>query len=335
MDSLIRAGGLQGYEGLMKKLGQDPTPLLKKHGISRKALSDVDELISLYKATGLLEDSAAVCQTPTFGLQLASEQDNTLLGAVSEIIQTAPTIKHAIRSATQYLFLHSPAMEFAFKPTSDVYSNCVTLSLTMHQSQYATQIQAIDAALGYMWRFSQVLTQKPLPLKGVSLPHTPQASENHYRRFFGAPVHFEQPYAGLHFPQEAMLLSLQPSSPKPSQLAQEHIAITGRNILTTSEQVRRAITRTLGEQRATKNVIAEMLAMHPRTLQRRLSAENDSFEQIQENVYKETALRFLTETNIPLMRLADILGFNNQSAFARSAKRWFGKAPSVVRKEST
>jgi len=334
MDSLIRAGGLQGYEALMQEQGQDPHALLKKHGISPRALNNVDELISLADATEMLEESAALCQCPTFGLQLASRQDASLLGAVATIIQSAPTIQQVIKSAVRYLFLHSPAMEFSIKPDSDLYAGCITPSLTMHQTEFATQRQAVDAALGYMWRFLQLLTDKPVPLKGVSLPHAAQGNENAYRRFFGAPVHFEQAYAGLHIPAETLSFPLRAFDPRLKEFVQQQIsAADDKGQLSIADQVRRAITRTLGESRATKKVIADMLGLHPRTLQRRLASENEMFEQIQEDIYKQAALRFLTETDIPLIRLSEILGFKNQSAFARSAKRWFGKAPSKVRKE--
>lgn len=334
MESLIRAGGLQGFEALVKELGQDPDILLARHGISAASLANVDELISMTAATELLETSAELCQCPTFGLQLAARQDASLLGVVATIIRSAPTIQHIIKRAVNYLFLHSPAMEFSIKTDSDLYSGCVTPSLTMHQTEFATQRQAVDAALGYMWRFLQILTPKPIILKGVSLPHSAQGHENAYRRFFSAPIHFEQPYAGLHFSKEVLSLPLRKFDSSLHEIALQQIsAAADKGQLSVADQVRRAITRTLGEQWASKKVIAEMLGMHPRTLQRRLSAEGVMFEQIQEDIYKQTALRFLSETDIPLMRLSEILGFKNQSAFARSARRWFGKAPSAIRKD--
>lgn len=335
MESLIRAGGLQGFEALIKELGQDPYALLERHGIATASLANVDELISMTDATELLEESALLCQCPTLGLQLAARQDAGLLGAVAMIIRSAPTLQQTIKSAVRYLFLHSPAMEFSMKPESDLYAGCVTPSLTMHQTEFATQRQAVDAALGYMWRFLQLLTDEPVPLKGVSLPHAADGNEHAYRRFFGVPIHFEQAYAGLHFPKEALSLPLKTFDARFHQLALEQIsAAAHKGKLSVADQVRRAIPRNLGEQRATKQIIADMLGMHPRTLQRRLSVENASFEQIQEDIYKQAALRFLTETDIPLTRLSDILGFKNPSAFTRSAKRWFEKSPSVLRKEA-
>lgn len=76
-----------------------------------------------------------------------------------------------------------------------------------------------------------------------------------------------------------------------------------------------------------------MLEIHPRTLQRRLSSEGKKFEEIQDKVYSKTAYQFLTETNLPLIRLTEILGFQNQSTFTRSVKRWLSKSPSNIRKK--
>jgi AraC-like DNA-binding protein len=92
------------------------------------------------------------------------------------------------------------------------------------------------------------------------------------------------------------------------------------------------VRRTLGTPQGDKTGVAGLLAMHPRTLQRHLAAENTTFESIREEARKEAALHYLRETRIPLSQLAGLLGFSEQSVMTRSCRRWFGAPPSALRR---
>ena len=84
--------------------------------------------------------------------------------------------------------------------------------------------------------------------------------------------------------------------------------------------------------RVNKIDVADLLALHPRTLQRHLAAENTTFEALREEARREAALHYLRETRIPLGQLADVLGFSEQSAMTRSCRRWFGMPPTEIRR---
>jgi AraC-like DNA-binding protein len=98
-----------------------------------------------------------------------------------------------------------------------------------------------------------------------------------------------------------------------------------------SARVRRALSSTLSTNRGSKAAIADLLFLHPRTLQRKLADEGAMFEDIRDDVRQQTALHFLRETHIPLAQLSSILGLSNQSVLTRSCLRWFGATPSRIR----
>jgi AraC-like DNA-binding protein len=74
-----------------------------------------------------------------------------------------------------------------------------------------------------------------------------------------------------------------------------------------------------------------MLGMHPRTLQRRLRSEGESVESIKDSVRRDIALRYLTQTSMPLIRVAKALGYSETSALSRSCYRWFALSPRQLR----
>jgi AraC-like DNA-binding protein len=73
------------------------------------------------------------------------------------------------------------------------------------------------------------------------------------------------------------------------------------------------------------------LGLHPRTLHRRLKAEDTSFESIKDEVRRDVALRYLQETDHPLTFIAEKLGYAEQSVLTRSCARWFSTCPSELR----
>ncbi|WP_197744197.1 helix-turn-helix domain-containing protein [Candidatus Nitrosacidococcus tergens] len=98
-----------------------------------------------------------------------------------------------------------------------------------------------------------------------------------------------------------------------------------------AERVRRALLCTLSATGGSKSAVAESLFLHPRTMQRKLSNEKATFEGIRDNVRREIALRYLTQTNIPLTQLTNLLGYSNQSVLTSSCRRWFDMPPTKVR----
>lgn len=82
--------------------------------------------------------------------------------------------------------------------------------------------------------------------------------------------------------------------------------------------VRTIVERLLLEVDCKYSGIAATLGMHPRTLQRRLRAQGESFEASKDGVRRDVALRYLTQSTLPLIRVARLLGHFETSALSRS-----------------
>lgn len=72
--------------------------------------------------------------------------------------------------------------------------------------------------------------------------------------------------------------------------------------------------------------------MHPRTLQRRLAAEGQTFESILDDVRRRTALEVIVETDLPLCHVAALVGLAEQATLTRAVRRWCGLTPSALRR---
>ena len=80
--------------------------------------------------------------------------------------------------------------------------------------------------------------------------------------------------------------------------------------------------------------VARLLKLHPRTLQRILSAEGTSFNNIVDEVRQNQTLKLITTTQLSFSQIATRVGMREQSSLARAVRRWFNTSPSRLRDET-
>ena len=100
-------------------------------------------------------------------------------------------------------------------------------------------------------------------------------------------------------------------------------------------QVRGIVMQYLGSERCTNEAVAAELNLHPRTLHRRLRAEDTSFQKIKDEVRRDAMLYYLQQTRLDFTRISERLGFAEQSVMTRSCNRWFAASPTRVRADTT
>lgn len=330
---MVRASALRGYPALLQSLGADPAPLLRRFHIPAASLGDDEALMSLRACAQLLEASAARTGRGDFGLRLAQVQDIGVLGPLGIVMQNAATVREAWELGARYVFVHSPGLVVQLHDDSRLVAGAVDASVQVRLPKLPAQRQVIDLCLGHVHQNTRLLAGSRYQLRAVALPHRPLVSLAVYKRFFAAPVYTEQPMAALCLSRETLRADLSSANPALRQITEDylerHFRAPGENITT---RVRQALRRSLGTPHGSKEGIAGLLAMHPRTLQRHLAAEHSSFEVLRDEMRKEAALRYLRETQMPLGQLADLLGLSEQSALSRSCRRWFGAPPSLLRR---
>lgn len=330
MGSMVRAGALQGFDHLVRRWGADPDDLRRRHGLDGpEALGNPEAMIPLGHVARLMETAAVECRRPDLGLRLGSVQNPRMLGLLAVVVQGAHSVGGALADVSRYVFVQSPSYRVVVESTTDTRWATVRFDIAVEDDVPFRQL--IDGCMSSMLTLARTLTGLTITPLSVSLPHTPIAAANVYRSVFGAPVAFGQPRAALHLERSLLSTELRTARPEIRRRAIEYIAQRyPASTPTTASRVRNSIGGTLGATRGTKAEIAGLLGLHPRTLQRRLSAEGTSFESIREDVHRSATHR-LTQTALPLGQVAHALGFSEQSAMNRSVRRWFDMTPTELR----
>lgn len=331
MSTLVRAAGMRGTVEALRECGMAIEPLMDRLQIPRAALSDEELRISLPAYGQLLEMASEAIDCPDLGLQVAERQDIGILGPLAIAAQNASTMGEAMQVMSGFLHTHSNGIRVSLHPDSPLPGQ-TSLRLTLITPSWQSRRQLLDLCLADLHHFAAFLAQAPLPLLGVTLPHAPLASPQRYAEFFGHPVEFGRTHAELIVPSSFLDQSLSGAVAALHRLSLEYLALAfeggGKTV---AEQVEEILRRALSSTRGRREVVARLLGLHPRTLQRRLDAEGVSFSAIVDTVRRDQARRWLTESDVPLAHVADIIGLADQAVLCRNCARWFGRSPSAIR----
>ena len=75
--------------------------------------------------------------------------------------------------------------------------------------------------------------------------------------------------------------------------------------------------------------------MSERTLQRRLTEENQSFQSVLDQTREELARHYLRTTKLTAAEISFLIGFEQPSSFFRAFNDWTGQTPEQIRNGET
>jgi AraC-like DNA-binding protein len=330
MGSLIRATNLWGYGDLMRELGADPRPFLKRFEIPPGIEHQEDAFISLDAFIRMLETSAAEVDCPEFGLRLSRWQGLDILGPIAVIARNAQTLLGGLEAIARYFYVHSPALSLTVEPRTVDAIVRFTYEVTERGLPYPLQGYELSMANGA--RIIRLLGGPEARPCAISFMHEQLGSEVEYRDALGCPVRFGQTWCGFELPVRLAGRPIDSADPETRRIATKYLESQYLpSSAALSERVAELARRLLPTGQCSAEVIADQLAVHPRTLQRRLAAEGLRCQDIIERERRDQAARYLAEPRLHLSQIAGLVGYSEQSALNRSCRRWFGKTPRQYR----
>ncbi|WP_433726992.1 AraC family transcriptional regulator [Nocardia sp. CA-129566] len=332
--SVIRSAGLRGFRATVAELGGNAEDFATTVGLPIAALDTDDLLVPDQAVAAALELAAHRLDCPDLGLRISRRQDLDMLGPLALAIRNSPTLADVLECCSRYLFLHARSLHLTLEP--DPYGDRGVIALRYGiQPGLPTPVQGTDLGLAFVHRTCQRLVDERYGLRSVELPYRPVAPIRVYEEFFGAPVRVERPAAVLRMPSRLASLSLSGGDENLHRLAMAFLAEqSGGADAAIAPKVRAAVQQLLGTSPPEITAVARLLTIHPRTLQRRLAAEDSSFATIVDTVRRAEARRYLTTTDMPMSQVASLIGLSEQATFTRCCRRWWGTTPTVVRREA-
>jgi len=173
----------------------------------------------------------------------------------------------------------------------------------------------------------------PLPLCSVHLKRPSPSDRLPYERFFHCEVIFEAENDRFVLPRKVLDRQLPTANAEFVQffddiLVSELTRLSGSDLVM---RCRRFLLENLSSGESSEDRLAEAMAMSRRTLQRKLVERGVSYRILLDRLRHDLAKRHLISRSTSLTEIAFLLGFSEQSAFARAFKRWQGISPSDFR----
>jgi AraC-like DNA-binding protein len=155
-----------------------------------------------------------------------------------------------------------------------------------------------------------------------------------FEQFFGVPVVFGAQADALVCERRILDQPLEGAFPalheQAQVLAEQRLGKEVRRQGVAAE-IEELITRDPGLLALGVEDMADRLNLHPRTLQRRLKDEGDSYLHVQARMRHRLACQWLKQGDVSIDDISLRLGFSDRRAFTAAFKRWEGLTPSAWR----
>lgn len=300
-------------------------------GLPEDALSPMPESLAAADYVRLLDAGAELARHPHFGLHVGERVKLGTYSVYGLILLSCRDLGQAFAQTLRYESLAHDLgrSELGVQDGTAVYQ---WHSHFPHASRHLA-----ESVFAGVRVFGNWLAGAALPPAAVSFTHAAPADAREHHRIFGSDVVFGAACNSARF--DAALLAL----PVPNadvglypvlqqhaeQLLQKKLRVQGEAGIVA--QVRASIASHLAHDRASLALIAQDVNLSPRTLQRKLSDADTSFQQVLDQTRRELAQDYLLRPDLSLTDIAFLLGYQDQSAFNHAFREWAGESPGSFR----
>lgn len=336
LNTLLRVVVEQGYplESALLQIGLDYNPLEQSN------TETVEVAASCYsKLYGLLME---ILQDEAFGLGQEYYAPPGTFRMMCLFVIHCQTLEQALVRAREF---YDYCDQYRDTPRNQAPPALVPLDTEDHvlcvfqaqPSSHSVHEQISHAnVLLMMYRFYSWLIGRELPLEAVHMRAPSPADPAHYETLFGCPVRFGMPASGLVVTRQL----LQHPVAQNEERLREFLRLAPYPLVKSEQPGElKPLSRKIEQQLAsggpealpTASDIASLLNMSTRTLHRKLTAEGTSFQQLKDQFRRELAVHYMQREELSIDAIAAVMGFQDNSAFYRSFKKWTGVSPGQFR----
>jgi AraC-like DNA-binding protein len=344
MSSLVRDSGLRHISmrpsaaGTLSRLacaramsaGIDVAPLMVKAGVTRKQVEDDSVRLAVKGQIKFVELIADALHDDFLGFHLARDGDLRESGLLYYVLNSSDLLGDALRRTERYSTIVNEGMSLRVREGKELSVTFKYVDVERLSDRH--QIEFWVTRLVHGCR--KMTGHRMLP-SYVGLVHRRKGGAAELVRFLGCDVEFGAATDEVAFPGTVKQMPLVCADPYLNKLlikyCEEAHSHQEAGRLTCRVAVENAIVPLLPHGRARADEIARQLGMSLRTLERRLRSEGLTFVTVLDRLRADLARRYLQDADLPISKIAWLLGYAEVSAFDHAFKRWNGKAPGEAR----
>lgn len=306
--------------------GVDPRPLLLGSGVDPDQPPKGDEHIPVERYFEVWRRAIA-CFDETFPLRVAShfrQEDNEIFGFLA---MSCPTIGEAFDRTVMYSRLYTVGATYEMETDRDARIVWTPWPGDLGDVGYRA---AMDYHVANMELAIRQLARNPPQVLEVRLRHAAPRDISKYLDFYGVTPRFESPRYELAYATGLRDLEVTTFNSR----LRDYFDLECKKLIeklgsatSFSAQVRRCLIAAMDGGDSGIEAIAKRLGMSSRSLQRRLSEEQTSYNDLIAEVRTEFAKRYLARGTLTASEVAYLIGFTEPPAFFKAFKRWTGLTP--------
>jgi len=307
-----------------EELGLSPEAVLRCAGLpltlfdQERVLLTTEELFALYRS---VEQAS---HDPAFGLKIGTEDRVERYDPIAIAALYARSLRDALQRMARYKQLTCPeAIHLA-----ESGDECrVRFEWLLTEEDEPSLL--VDICFAWVTEIARRGTANAVRARRIEFKRA-EAERALYEAHFGCAVAFgalqnvlvfeqadlQRPFV-THNADVLALVAPQLEAELAQQLAQ----------FTLRDQVKAMLKKTLAGQRPELRAVARELGVSRRTLQRRLSDERVTFQQLIAEARRELARHYLKHSSLELNETAYLLGYEDPNSFFRAFQQWEGTSP--------
>jgi len=314
----------------VRRAGIKLEPLLSRVGLTIAQIRDPERRINAPNQIAFLQAAAEALNDDFLGFNLAKEFDLRELGVLYYVMASSDSLGDALHRASRYSRITNEAIVLQYREAREP-----TLRLTYSGVSRHADLQQIEFCIAAMVRVFRTLSGRRFVPKHVSMSHIRSKGTAKFASFFGKGLQFGKGVDEIGFPAGSAEWALVDADAQLNKIlrkvCEESLGSRKSNTGAFRTEIENTISPLLPHGQAKMDVIAKRLGMSTRTLTRRLAEEGVTFNEILQQLKASLAVRYLAEDDMPISRIAWLLGFEEASSFSHACRRWTGKSPRELR----
>lgn len=327
------------YLRLMALAVDDPAELVKGTGLCLDDVLASDAPITVRDALRCLRNVPGGAGRPDFHHRWAEAFGEHFHGPLTAAWLTAPTLGDGIDIFVRFIPDRAPYLAWQAAHGGGRYAVAVRTLMDLEDLTPAL----IELPMLVLLRYVQTMRAGIAPGVVVRLAHAPVVASDDYRARFRAEFRFEQGANQLSFPaqwratpnpgHDAVIWKAAVRRCEETSIVAGGLEIVTRVMRELRDAFDHALDRTWGRRTPpTLEDMAQRLNLSVRTLHRRLSAAQVSYQQLVDDARKARAAHLLGAGRQGIDAIAAELGFCNPASFVRAYRRWYGMTPGASRR---
>jgi AraC-like DNA-binding protein len=318
---------------VLEDRGRPVEPVLAAAGLSTEALPDHDASLTLAQYISGVEEAVSANLIPDLGFLVGEQTTPLEHGVLGYALLSSPTLRDCLQRYVRFQYLQGPLLTISFAESGTTAEMKAIPRRGRWQMSPAAYTYIVQEWLVGWNQWCQLIGRSGSFFEHVRLGYSSNGQRRNYEEHLGCTVSFDNDETTAIFASRRLDL--------PLEYADESIAALCNvqcSRLLEVLNLRAGLVAEIHRQLAIRpgripgmDDMAKELNVGTRTLRRRLSDEETSYQRVVTEFRIAMARRYLDETTLPANEVAMLVGYSDPANLYRTFQKETGQTPKQYR----